>query len=110
MFIGGLMSNIINFPSREQLEQEREDFIIDVILDLSIGVFQRIDLLAEGLDINLIYSNSTEKDMMLIHEAIKSCIFRMRDKEHFLHKTADSINLDDIKEIKFETHIDDIDE
>lgn len=101
------MSNVIPFPTREKLQEEADNLLIDIILDLSLGVFQRIDLIAEGLDMHMAYTDSTEKDMMLIHEAIKACLFRMTGKEHMLQSTADTINLADIKEIRFETHYSD---
>ena len=101
------MSNIIPFPSREQLAKERDELVVDIALDLSLGVFQRIDLISDGLDLAA-YRENTEQDMMLIHEAIKSCLLRLTGRPHNLQRVAEEIDMSQIKELKFETnYIDD---
>lgn len=106
------MSNVIPFPTRESRIKELEDLLIDVTLDISLETYRMIDLIAGEPDINLVlrYQESTKQDMLLIHEAIKSCLFRMYGKEHALQETANSLSLESVREIKFRDEYEDEDE
>ena len=105
------MSNVIPFPTREsRLEdklKELEGLLIDVALDMSLGVYNEIDIVADNGVIELQYTEDTKKDMLLIHESIKSCLFRMFGREHALQTTASTLSLEDVSEIKFHSEYDD---
>lgn len=99
------MSNVVKFPDVKQREAIRElqeeEQLVDVVLDLSLGVFSRIDLIIDGMDFQIPENHQIGKDLLLIHEAIKSCIWRMKDKEHRLQEFANQLNLEEEHEIHF---------
>jgi len=102
------MAKIIPFPGidpetlqpyMESEEEQTRNYCIDLALDMSIGVFNKLDvnpIAARAL------GGSHQKDMVLIHEAIKSCLLRMYGLEHPLQKTANELDLTKLTDIKFE--------
>jgi hypothetical protein len=105
---GDKMATIIPFPGidpetlkpfMESEEEQTRNYCIDVALDMSIGVFNK-------LDVNPIAARALgaehQKDMVLIHEAIKSCLLRMYALDHPLQKTANELDLEKLTDIKFQ--------
>lgn len=105
---GDKMAKIIPFPGidpetlkpfMESEEEQTINYCIDVALDMSIGVFNK-------LDVNPIAAKALGKhhqqDMVMIHESIKSCLLRMYGLEHPLQKTANELNLEKLTDIKFQ--------
>lgn len=105
------MSNVIPFPTKQsRLEdklQELENLLIDVALDMSLEVYQKIDIVADNGIVELNYTEDTKKDMLLIHESIKSCLYRMFGKEHGLQDTANSLSLESVTELRFHSEYED---
>lgn len=105
---GDKMAKIIPFPGidpetlkpfMESEEEQTRNYCVDLALDMSIGVFNK-------LDVNPIAANALgkkhQRDMILIHESIKSCLLRMYALEHPLQKTANELDLDKLTDIKFQ--------
>lgn len=86
------MATIIPFPvakTAEERAQELEDLIIDISLDLSLGVYNRLDFeLPEDVTFE---DEKVQKSLILIHEAIKAAVARMYGKEHFLQQVSDDL-------------------
>lgn len=104
-----MTNNVVQFPKQYYSPEERAEFrremLIDVALDLSISVFNKLDIYAdciEGSDENIgEFSPENRKDMVLIHEAIKSCIYRLHNKEHPLQNISDAY-IPELEELQFE--------
>lgn len=99
------MATIIPFPSkikksREELQNELDDMIIDVSLDLTMGVFSRLE--STFPDTDLFIEKDMQKSMILIHEAIKGAVARAYKREHFLHSFAEEVIKFEEADIKFE--------
>ena len=101
------MANVIQFPkrkSKEELEQELDDQIIDYSLELSIGVFNKLELLMDDWIMSNqdhLVDESMQKSLVLIHESIKSALCRAHERPDWLHETADAlVNLSNT-DIKF---------
>lgn len=99
------MATIIPFPSkksREQLENQLDDLIIDVSLDLTMGVFSRLEsTFPENAD-DLFTNESMQKSMILIHEAIKAAVSKAYKREHFLHEFTEEVIKFEGADIRFE--------
>lgn len=99
------MATIIPFPvkkSRKELEGELENLIIDVSLDLTVGVFSRLESTFPQESIDIMKDENMQKSMILIHEAIKAAVSRAYNKEHFLHGFAEEFIKFEGADIKFE--------
>ena len=99
------MATIIPFPSkdkktREELQNELNDMIIDVSLDLTMGVFSRLE--STFPDTDLFIDKDMQKSMILIHEAIKGAVARAYKQEHFLQQFAEEVIKFENADIKFE--------
>jgi len=96
------MATIIPFPkpkTDEERAQELDDLIIDISLDLSLGVYNRLDFeLPEELTFE---DEKVQKSLILIHESIKSAVARMYGKEHFLQQVSDDMINIEGADIKF---------
>ena len=112
-----MTNNILQFPKQFTSPQEREelkrDLLIDVALDLSIGVYNKLDVYVECLDdpediSSADFTLETKKDMILIHESIKSCLYRLHKKDHPLQDISDEY-MPELPELRFEM-MDDYDE
>jgi hypothetical protein len=86
------MGQIIPFPgtklSTEQRKQnaieETDNLIVDIALDISLGVFNRLD----GANIPTVDNIYIQRDLLLIHEAIKSTVSRIYGRKHSLQEYA----------------------
>lgn len=94
-------NNLIQFPigGRPQIDREKllADEIIDVSLEISLGVFNVIE---EIFLEDALATIEHQKDYVFIHEAIKSAIARRYGKQHRLQKYVEEnidINSSDIK-------------
>ena len=111
------MAKILQFPKIYYTPEDRayfqKELLIDVTLDLSLSVFNKLDIYIDAMpDANPEsipeFCEENKRDMILIHEAIKSCLFRMHGKEHYLQQVADD-TCPDIDEIQFDMPDDDLD-
>lgn len=105
-----LPDNVIQFPKQLTAEEKQErfnDVLIDIALDISLGVFNKLDIVAEALYFGD-FDDTTKKDLLLIHEAVKSCLYRQSNKDHYLQDVADKIAPELIEELEF--RYDDLDE
>jgi len=92
-----------NKPIGQQSEERLNEHIVNVSLDMSIGVLNQMDV--SNLP-TVTFSDYNKRDFILIHEAIKSTVSRLYGIEHELqsveHKCIDlaisDIQFDDEKE------------
>lgn len=103
------MATIIPFPqkvkkTRDELNAELDDMIIDVSLDLSLGLFSRLQSILPMGDDDPILDPSMQKSMILIHEAIKGAVARAYQREHFLHEFSDDVIQFEGSDIRFEIY------
>jgi len=84
------MAKIIPFPGvkledipQKSKEELLHDHIIDTTLDISLNVFNQLD--TSRLPYNP-YDKLNQLDLLLIHESIKSAIYRLYNKDHSLHE------------------------
>lgn len=106
------MAVIIPFPvkkTREQLENELDDLIIDVSLDLTMGVFSRLESTFPDDTDHLFSDESMQKSMILIHEAIKAAVSKAYKTEHFLHEFTEEVIKFEGSDIRFEVEDEDLD-
>jgi hypothetical protein len=112
-----MTDNVIPFPKKMFTQEERKEMqrelLIDIALDMSISVFNKLDIFIDCIDIpeeevSMAFSPENKRDMILIHEAIKSCLYRLHNKDHALHHISDNY-VPDIPELKFEVY-DDLEE
>lgn len=105
-------NNVIKFPKRIYTQEERAEYqrelLIDMTLDLSLNVFNKLELFPEALDVDVLdddeiytFTEQNKKDMILIHEAIKSCLYRMHNKPHYLQTISDEY-CPDLDELHFD--------
>jgi hypothetical protein len=105
-----MTNNVIQFPKVKFTPEERKEMqrelLIDVALDMSISVFNKLDIFLEAIDVpeeelSMAFTPENKRDMILIHEAIKSCLYRLHNKDHKLHHISDNY-IPDLPELKFE--------
>jgi len=86
------MGQVIPFPGTKLTADQRklnaieetDNLIIDVALDISLGVFNRLD----SANIPSVENQYIQRDLLLIHEAIKSTISRIYGRKHSLQDYA----------------------
>jgi len=105
------MADILQFPtkitkSKEELQDQLDEMIVDVSLDLTMGLFSRLEsTFPEGSD--LFVDKDMQKSMILIHEAIKGAVARAYKREHFLHSFAEEVIKFEGADIRFEMESED---
>ena len=97
------MAKIIPFPkpkTQEEQAQELDDLIVDISLDLSLGIYNRLDFdLPEEY---AFHDTEVQKSLILIHEAIKAAVSRAYGREHYLHQVAEDLIQIDGSDIRFQ--------
>lgn len=104
-----MTNNVIQFPkpfySPEERSELRKELLIDVALDLSLSIFNKLDIYTECLEdpdnLQVDFTPENRKDMILIHEAIKSCLYRLHNKEHPLQGISEEY-MPEVNELHFE--------